>query len=521
MGATRPGAKYRFGQFVLDLSRGVLLSAEGQDVALRPKAFSLLCLLVENAGRLLDRDTIMQTIWPDVVVADDGVTQCVRDIRRALADNGQRIVRTVSRRGYIFAATVACVGDRSDARPKVALATEKPSVAVLPFTGPDHGPGREWFSDAIADDIITELSRSRSWFVVSRNSSFAYRGLAVDVKQTGYELGVRYLVKGSIRHEASRVRINAQLIDAETGNHIWAERYDRPRHGVFAAQDEITSAVVAAVRTAITDSEYRRVLRMPPANLGAWEANQRGLWHVARASPAELELARQFFARAIAIDPTFAPAYAAMAQQIETEATRWGIRSPTEARSEAIEWAEQGVAIDPYDADTRATLARLLFSAGRLGDCWEHLALALTVNSNSPRANFVKGEFLVFGGRPTEGRDYIKSAIRLDPRNAYHVDFLTLLLLSYYYEGAFDKAERVARRSLAQFPKDPRAHWLSAAVLGQLGRSQEAHAALHSAMTISPASFDQFVRSCPPWLRPEDFEHVSMIDGLRRAGWES
>jgi len=514
------GAKYRFDQFVLDLSRGVLLSAEDQEIALRPKAFSLLRLLVENAGCVVDRDTIMQTVWSNVIISDDGVTQCVRDIRRALADDAQRIVRTAPRRGYVLAAEVTLVRDRSDAVVHIADPGGKPSIAVLPFTNLSGDPGQEFFSDGIADDIITELSHSRFLFVIARNWSFAYRGRAFDLKQVGRELDARYLVQGSVRREAGRVRINIQLIDAEAGNHIWAERYDRPLQDVFAVQDEITSSVVMAILTAITDTEYRRVLRKPAESLDAWEAYQRGLWHVAQANPTHARPAREFFEHAIAIDPMFAPAYSATAQQIETEAARWGSRAVMEARQEAIEWAEHGVAIDPGDADARATLARLLFASGKRSECWEQVSLALANNPNLPRANFVRGEFLVFSGRPSEGREFILTAMRLDPRNAYQVDFLRLVILSYYYERAYDKAVEFARRSLAHYPKDPGAHWLWAASLGQLGRDEEAREALRRAMTISPASFDPFVRSCPPWLRPDDYEHMIVINGLRKAGWQ-
>ena len=244
----------------------------------------------------------------------------------------------------------------------------------------------------IADHIITELSRGRSLSVVARHTSFAYRGRTVDVKLVGRDLGVRYLLEGSGRQEAGRVRINVRLVDAAVGNHIWVERYDRPLQNMFVAQDEITSAVVMAVRAATTEAEYRRVLRMSVGNLGAWEAYQRGLWHVARAGPTDTEQAREFFERAMAIDATSAPAYAAMAQQIETGAARWGTRPTPEARQAAIEWAEQGVAIDPDDFDAKATLARLLYASGKRSEGLEHVLSAIARNPNSPWINFVRGE---------------------------------------------------------------------------------------------------------------------------------
>ena len=278
MGAGASGAVYRFDRFALYPDRGVLLSAEGREIALRPKAFTLLRLLVENAGRLMDRDTIMRVVWSDVIITDDGITQCVRDIRRALADDAQRILRTVRQRGYILAAEVVVTLVQSNVITHTLA--DKPSIAVLPFRNLSADPEQEFFSDGIADDIITELSRSRALFVIARNSSFAYRGRLADVKQVARELGVRYVVEGSVRRDAGRVRINAQLIEGETGNHIWAERYDREIEHVFAVQDEITLAVISAIQPAVADAEFRRYLAQAarrPWHLGGTSARSLAL----------------------------------------------------------------------------------------------------------------------------------------------------------------------------------------------------------------------------------------------------
>jgi TolB-like protein len=230
---------YQIAGFTLDLVRGALLNPKGMEVPLRAKSFELLRLFVVNAGRLLDRDTINQAIWADIVVTDDAITQCVRDIRRALGDEAQAIIRTVPRRGYVFAADMTNVTDQ---RPRAAAAAEvmslpdRPSIAVLPFANLSADPEQEYFSDGVADDIITELSRDRALFVIARNSSFTYRGRSIDVKPVGRELGVRYVVEGSVRRASGRVRVTAQLIDATTGSHVWAERYDREVEHVFAVQ---------------------------------------------------------------------------------------------------------------------------------------------------------------------------------------------------------------------------------------------------------------------------------------------
>ncbi len=289
-------AVYQFGGFVLDLARGALFDAKGTEVPLRAKSFELLCLFVTNAGRLLDRETINQAIWSDVVVTDDAITQCIRDIRRALGDGDQSILKTVPRRGYVLTAEVT-TSQPQPLRPPISGSSppDKPSIAVLPFDNLSGDPEQEYFSDGLADDIITELSRCRSLFVIARNSSFTYRGRTVDVKQIAHDLGVRYVAEGSVRRAAGRIRINAQLIDAEAGNHIRAERYDRALEDVFAVQDEITMAVVTAIQPAVADAELRRALRKAPGNLGAWEAYQRGLWHASKATATDIKRALDFF----------------------------------------------------------------------------------------------------------------------------------------------------------------------------------------------------------------------------------
>jgi TolB-like protein len=190
---------------------------------------------------------------------------------------------------------------------------DKPSIAVLAFTNMSGDAEQEYFSDGIADDIITVLSRSHSLFVIARNSSFSYRGRSVDVKQVARELGVHYVVEGSVRRSGDRVRVVAQLIDAGTGNHVWAERYDREIADVFAVQDEITAAMTTAILPAVMKAEIRRVIRKPPKSLRAWEAYQRGLRHMGKGSAEDNGRAKQFFERAVALDPTFAPAYSGLA----------------------------------------------------------------------------------------------------------------------------------------------------------------------------------------------------------------
>jgi len=394
----------------------------------------------------------------------------------------------------------------------------KPSIAVLAFTNMSDDRDQEFFSDGIADDIITELSRSRSLFVIARNSSFTYKGRAVDVKQVARELDVRYVVEGSVRRSGSRVRVTAQLVDAETGNHIWAERYNRDVHEVFAVQDEISTAVANAVLPAISGAERQRSLRKQPENLGAWEAYQRGLWHMGKFTASDNVTAQQFFDRAIALDPTFSAAHAAYAQSILMQSVSHGTMPRDEAARLAMDRARAAIEIDPNDADAQAIMAFALWTSGDFAEAWKRAAVALAHNPNSPWANGIKGALLIFGGQPKEGRDVVLATLQLSPHDPRDAHLRSQIAVSYYFERDYVATVAAARNAIAHHPEHPLAYRWLAAALGQLGRTAEASDALRTAMDMSLRSFEAYVRSCPPSFRPQDHEH--MLVGLRKAGWQ-
>jgi adenylate cyclase len=237
------------------------------------------------------------------------VSRVVRDQVRdkldvAFEDQGQQQVKNIARPVHVYRIALQDEAKVAlpEAGPRAPLALpDKPSIAVLPFTNMSGDPEQEFFADGIVEDIITALSRYPSLFVIARNSSFHYKGRAVDVKQVARELGVRYILEGSLRKSGNRIRVTAQLVEAESGKHIWAERYDRDLADIFVVQDEIAEAVTIALVPVIADAEQHRALRKPPGNLDAWGAYQRGLWHLSKPNPEDNALAEKFFQRAIAI----------------------------------------------------------------------------------------------------------------------------------------------------------------------------------------------------------------------------
>jgi adenylate cyclase len=395
---------------------------------------------------------------------------------------------------------------------------DKPSIAVLAFTNLSGDIEQEYFSDGIADDIITELSRSRSLFVIARNSSFTYKGRSIGIRQVSRELGVRYVLEGSVRRNGDRIRVVAQLIDAETGNHIWAERYDRALEDVFAVQDEITSAIVTAIQPAVADVEVRRALRQPPERLGAWEAYLRGQWHYGLRTVADHESAKQFFQRAIAIDADFLAPYVALARAYLDDAASFGTQSLETVAELSAAWARRAIAIDPQDADARAMIALTALVAGNADEARDQVLLTRAGNPNSPFVILIDAHVLLFTGHPVEARQGLAACLRLDPRGPHSFWIMHQLAISYYFERDYTASAEAARRALAWRPGPGTYRWLAAA-LGQLGRTEEAQTALRKALEVSPPSFEFYARRRPPWHRPEDHQH--MLEGLRKAGWQA
>ncbi len=431
------------------------------------------------------------------------------DVGEQALKNIARPVRVYRVRGTRPTATeTAPKAAPTDVAPALAL-PDKPSIAVLPFQNMSGDPEQEFFADGIAEDIITALSRYPSLFVIARNSSFSFKGRAVDVKQVGRELGVRYVLEGSLRKSGNRVRVTAQLIEAETGNHVWAERYDRDLADIFVVQDEITQATSIAIAPAIAATEQQRAMRKPPASLDAWGAYQRGMWHLSKASAEDDALAEKFFQRAIELDPMFVGGYIGLAAVLSRA-------KGTQSKEEAL--ARRAVALDGGDAEAHARLALALLARGDHQGARAQAEQALALCPNLAAAHGALGVILAYSGRPKEGVAALETCIRLDPRAPSLVHRLNQVALAHYFCRDYEATVEAAERAIRSFPDFASPYRWLAAALGELGRTAEAKEALEKAIAVSPASFDFQVRERPLWFRPED--HAHMLDGLRKAGWE-
>jgi adenylate cyclase len=355
----------------------------------------------------------------------------------------------------------------------------KPSIAVLPFQNMSGDPEQEFFADGMAEDIITALSHYRWFFVIARNSSFTYKNRVVDVTQVARELGVRYVLEGSVRKAGNRVRVTAQLIDATTGNHIWAERYDREIDDIFALQDEITETIVASVEPELGMVERERALRKPPENLDAWSSYQRGLWHlfddVKRDSLAE---AKRLFQRACELDPGFAPAHAELAYTHVAEIIRGLTDDPVANLDAAADAAERAVSLDSRDPAARCALGRVLIFRHAYERAIGEMKAALGLNASFDRAYYGLGLALLCGGKPEESISEFETGIRLTPRSPVLWAYWMMLGLAYtnlqkYKEAAAAFDEAIQQPNAAFLP-----FVYAAATLGQLGRNDEARSVL-------------------------------------------
>jgi adenylate cyclase len=452
------------------------------------------------------------------------VNRVVRDQVRdkldfAFEDAGEQRVKNIARPLRVYRIRPGrSAGDTMGAAQAPLALPDKPSVAVLPFTNMSGDAEQEFVSDGIAEDVITALSRYPSLFVIARNSSFTYKGRAVDVKQVGRELGVRYVLEGSVRKAGNRTRVTAQLVEAGTGNHVWADRYDRDLADIFAVQDEITEAVTISIAPAIADAELQRAVRKPPDSLDAWAAYQRGLWHLSEASPDDNTIAQKFFRQAIDLDPTFAGGYSGLALAQLQAAAVYQKLGLLEAQSSAEALARRAVALDGADAEARSCLGWALQARGELQGALSEIERALGMSPNLAVAHGQRGATLIFAGRPREGLAAVQTSIRLDPRDPFSAIRLLHIACGLYFSREYEEAIEAAKQLIRSYPDFPMIYRWPAAALGQLGRTAEAKEALDKAVSLAPAAFDMYVRKRVPWFRPED--HAHLVEGLRKAGWE-
>ncbi len=394
--------------------------------------------------------------------------------------------------------------------------SDKPSLAVLPFDNMSGDPEQEYFSDGMAEDIITALSRFHQFFVIARNSSFTYKGQAVDIKQVAGELGVQYVIEGSVRRAGNRVRITAQLIDAATSNHIWAERYDRELDDIFAVQDEITERVAMAMGPELAAAEVARVRRKSVPELGIWEKIARANWHGSKFTEKDNGKAENLLAGALDVDPENARIHAALSATYLLDALYNWRRPPTDSRTMTLEMAQRAVNLDREDEFAHAQLGAGLLVLKRHEDSTQRLRTAVSLNPNYSQALGTLGVVLVYTHNYDEGLELLQKAIQLSPKDPLLPMYLVVAGIPHFNDERYDEARMWAEKALHENPNFPTGHRFLAAVLGMLGDLDAARAAYENFDRMAPGMTVKACVQAVPFAFEVDAKRFA--EGLRRAG---
>src|SRR6516225_5586535 len=522
---TEPGAGNKdvvsFGPFSLDPRRRLLLK-DGAPIVVGARTLDTLMALVARPNEPISKRELMAVVWPDVTVDEGSLRVQIAALRKALGDGkgGARYITTLAGRGYCFVAPISRVRDPApepakteSTKPALAL-PDKPSIAVLAFQNMSGDPEQEYFADGMVEEIITALSRIRWLFVIARNSSFTYKGQAIDVKQVGRELGVRYVLEGSVRKATGRVRITAQLIEAETLAHLWAHPFDGSLEDVFDLQDQVATSVAGVIEPALQAAEGRRSAGRPMTDLTAYDLYLRALatfYPITRDRNLEaLVLLRQ----AIAIDRQCGPALSLAAMcHMRLFREGWAEEPETTSR-EAVELARQALQVGENDPGILANAAFVLANFGEdIGAMMGLIDQALVLTPSFSRGWFLSGVVRLWAGQPDLAIEHAQTALRLSPRERMGTP-LSLIGEAHFFRHEFDQAAARLLLSIQNHPGFPHSYRVLAACYAHMGRLDEARAIVARLRAITP----QIVPSAAQLRNSADRE--LFLSGLRMAAGE-
>jgi adenylate cyclase len=453
-------------------------------------------------------------------IAEPGAVYISRTVRDfvdgtpelVLEDLGERELKNIARPVQVFRIAPPQTAGAAQAGPPAV--PHKPSIAVLPFTNMSGDAEQEYFSDGITEDLITDLSKISGLFIIARNSSFAYKRRSVKVQEIGRDLGVRFVLEGSIRKVGNRVRITAQLIDAGSGGHLWAERFDRELTDIFATQDEVVEKIVAALAVNLTQGEAQRLRRRGTASVEAYETWLRGRELLSRSTREAIAQAKAMYRRAIEIDPNFAAPHAGLSLATISEYVSDWAADPEEALDEAERWARRALELDDQEPVSHMALGNVMLwrrnHDGALDECRRMIAL----DPNFAQGHSATGLALMYAGRAAEALEAFAIAKRLDPHSPSIV--LHFVAQANFSLGRYEAAAEHLLERIARTPATDSSRMLLAACYGHRGRAEEARAVWAELMKINPGfSLAQRERVLP-YKEPRDFQRIA--DGLAKAG---
>jgi TolB-like protein/Flp pilus assembly protein TadD len=515
--------RYLFEDCALDTGRRELRRA-GSLVAVEPQVFDLLVHVVRHRDRVVSKDDLLAAVWHGRVVSESALFNRINAARSAIGDAGarQRLIKTLPRKGIRF---IGRVREDEAALEPAAETThlpashpplpDRPSIAVMPFDNMSGNSEQEYFADGISEDLITGLARIRWLFVIARNSSFAYKHRSVDVKQVSRELGVRYVLEGSVRRVGKRLRITAQLVDAMSGGHHWAERYDRNLGDVFSVQDEITRSVAAAIEPHLLAAEGMRALSHSPEDLGAWELVAQAQTHFWRLTRADYEVAIAALERASESFPDYAPARSLLGFCL-VFAAHMGWIDRRQGLHAGRKHAVRSIALDDRNPWGHIALGYSALMERRTEESIAAFARAVSLNPNSAAAHSHLSRGFAFAGRDREAIEHGQEAIRLSPLDPEMALFLGAIAVAHYTAGRYAEAARLTTQALRLRPGFQGAQRLRCASLAQAGQIEHARSLLSEIRSEQPELSIAWIRASVPYQTPELMDRF--LEGMRKAG---
>lgn len=523
--------RYRFGSCELDTDR-LELRRDGEIQAVEPQVFRLLQFLIESRDRVVSKDDLIDTVWEGRIVSDATLSSRINSARGAVGDDGRRqaTIRTVARRGYRFVADVgdaAVAPESGDGCGKVAEIhddvtsaaavgrTDRPAIAVLPFANLSGDPKQEYFSDGLSEDIIILLSAWRSFPVVARNSSFAYKGRLLNIRQIAQELSVRYVIEGSVRKSGDRIRVAAQLVGADTGHHIWADRFDGALDDIFEIQDEITRRIVSSVEPQMERAERNRAAMKRAANLSAWDYYLRGRELLHRVTPQDNAEARAMFEKAIALDPDYSDAHAGLSYTYQRDILLEVVEDRAAWEQKALDAARRAVVLDDASSVAHHALSGAYIWRNEHAAAIAETRIAAELNPSNAHARLALGNRLDIIGEADEGIPLLEKALQLHPRDPHSHIYFAQLARAYINARDYQKALGCLQESIRRNPDHPHSWHVMAICLGHLGRVDEARAAARKCEELHPG----LIAKRAHWnIYVDPAANAHLTEGLRKAG---
>ncbi|XIA67909.1 winged helix-turn-helix domain-containing protein [Bradyrhizobium sp. TZ2] len=487
--------RYFFEEYAFDTDRRELHRGANL-VSITPQVFDLLHYLIRNRERVVSKDDLISAVWNGRIVSDAALTTRLNAARAAICDGGdkQRLIKTLPRKGFRFIgavqegqtpATAPGSGAQTDDTAQRPFSPPRLSIVVLPFANLGGDPEQDYFADGVTESLTTDLSRIRGSFVIGRHTAFSYKSKTVDLKQIGRELNVRYILEGSVQRAGNRLRVNVQLVDAQTGAHLWADRFDKPVANLFDLQDEVVARLANTLGVELTEAEARRAKQsLHPDSMDLFFQG-RACWNKGW-TPEYLAEARSFFERALELDPVNIEAMVWLAHADATAASSYLIDDKAAQLRQVETKLVRSLSLAPNHAGAHVTLGSLLICTNRVAQGIAECQRALALNGNLANAHGVIGEAKLFLGRGAETEAHMQEALRLSPHDVLAFQWLSSIAFSKLQVDADADALRWFRRSIEANRNYPLVHFGLATALALLGSLDEAKSAARTGLSLDP-----------------------------------